>query len=306
MTFPVLVLGFNRADKARAVLEAVHAGKPSAVYFVVDGPRTGRGDESKVAEVQNVIGEFQWKCPVQTTFHSENVGVKRAMSEALDWFFANESRGAVLEDDCLPSPDFFRFVALALRKYESNADVGMVAGTNFLGSVRRDHYDAIFSEGHIWGWATWADRWQQHRDTPINLADVKNAPTYYGVGWPYRRRLANLAEKGHLDSWAIPWLLFLAEAQLYCAIPTRNLVSNVGHGADGTHTSGGSRFADLRTGMMPSVIRLPDIVIPDRTYQFRYASGIRLEHAVHVVRRPAVQVIRFVLSKVRRSTRGAT
>jgi hypothetical protein len=305
VTVPVLVLGFNRADKVRAVLSAVHAGEPSAIYFVVDGPREGRDEETKVAEVQAVIAEFRWECPVHTVFYENNLGVKRAMSESLDWFFSNESMGAVLEDDCLPSPDFFRFIAQSLVKYRDYSNVGMVAGTNFLGSVRRGRYDAIFSEGHIWGWATWSDRWQHHRRTRFAVSDVVNAPAYYGIGWPYRRRLAESAEQGRLDSWAIPWLLFLAESKLYCAIPTKNLVSNVGHGADSTHTSGRSRFANLQARAMPAVIDLPDVVTPDLMYQARYAVGLHVEHALHSARRPAVGALRGSMTKLRGLVRGS-
>jgi hypothetical protein len=39
-------------------------------------------------------------------FRDENLGCKRSVSSAIDWFFA-ENR-IVLEDDCLPSASFFR------------------------------------------------------------------------------------------------------------------------------------------------------------------------------------------------------
>lgn len=293
MSVPVLVIGFNRPSNVRAVLSAVHSSEPESLIFAVDGPRAGRGEEAVVRAVQSVVDEFSWTCPVIKLFRDTNVGVRRNVAEAIDSLFNYGKAGIVLEDDCNPTPDFFVFANACLAKYVDNPKVGMVAGSNFLGSVRRDH-DALFSEGHIWGWATWKDRWDQHRETSVSVAETVNASKYYGVGWPYRRRLARAAESGRLNSWAIPWLLGLAERDLYCAIPARNLVSNIGHDSAGTHTSGGSKFAALAVSRMPDYIRLPDLVVPDKRYQWHYAMMLNFEFVVHAIRRPVVRVLRRI------------
>lgn len=289
----VLVTAFRRPDLTAEVLKAVYEANPSVLYFSVDGPRVSRNDAEAVEEVRRTVDRFDWKCPVVRIFHATNIGAKAAVTHALDTLFSAEQAGIVIEDDCLPSHDFFAFADAALEKYRDNEKVGMIAGTNFLKRTPRLKADALFSEGHIWGWATWADRWKEYRSEERVYSQYKNAPTYYGLGWKYRRMLIEQAQASRLDAWDIPWLLYLAEEDMYSLIPTRNLVSNLGHKPDtSTHTSGRSRFAGLKTYALDSNIRLPDEVRKDVLYQAMYAIAVRTEHAVHTLRRPLVAWIR--------------
>lgn len=294
MDIPVLVLAFRRPNQTRAVLRAVHQASPSHVYLVVDGPRPGRDEESEVQKVRELIDEFDWKCPVTRLFNERNLGTKASMELGLDQFFSRETRGVVLEDDCLPNADFFRFVEAALSKYQEDMRVGLVTGTNFLGVTERLGTDVIFGEGHIWGWATWANRWNDYRACPRTAKPWKEAKRYYGPSWRYRSRLIRRFQSGVLDSWAIPWLLHLAQTAQVCAIPTRNTIANIGHGLASTHTTGGSRFASLPRLGLPAVLRMSDEVEVDAGYRWRYAIGLETERAWHTCRRPIVNVLRTI------------
>ncbi len=109
---PVLVLGFNRPDTTRRVLESLRAARPALVFLAVDGPRPGsRDDASRVAEVQSLTGLIDWPCVTKTLFRKANLGCKLAVSEAISWFFAEVESGIILEDDCVAHPSFFPFAA---------------------------------------------------------------------------------------------------------------------------------------------------------------------------------------------------
>lgn len=304
---PVLVLAYNRPDKLRAVLSAVHRSRPSKLYIVVDGAREAH--RNLVSETRAVVDEYDWGCDVERVFHETNLGVKRAMTAGLDRFFEQERFGAIIEDDCFPSPDFFRFLAEADARFSADKRIGMVSGTNFLRRFGRgDH--VLFTEGHIWGWGTWADRWREYRSSvgTLNEASVRR---YYGLGWPYRRMLISKARAGVFDSWAIPWLAYLASEQLLSVTPPVNLVTNVGHGLQGTHTSGRSRFANLPLFSLGPVLVCEGEVSMNRAYQRRYATGLQVEYLVHTLRRPFVLTVRKLwrsLGKGRREssdTRGS-
>lgn len=297
---PVLVTAFRRPSLTVKVLGAVHAANPSIVYFAVDGPRSNDGESEAVAEVRGTVDEFDWDCPVVRIFHDTNLGAKDAVTHALDTFFESEQAGIILEDDCVPSPGFFVFAQEALAKYRTTPQVGMIAGTNFLRRTPRRGVDALFSEGHIWGWATWADRWNEYRSQERTYTHYQNAPDYYGLGWKYRNMLIQQAHSEQLDAWDIPWLLHLAEENTLCLVPTRNLVSNLGHSREtSTHTSGRSRFAGLKTYEFRNEIRLPDEIRKDAVYQGTYALSVRFEHALHTFRRPIVAWLRGLMDPKR-------
>jgi len=294
---PVLILGFNRPEKIRLILQAVHEYGPSALYYAVDGARS-EAEEELVGAVRAVVDEFAWECSVHRLFSKTNLGSRYAVQRAVSAFFSRESDGLILEDDCLPAPDFFRFCEKGLDRYKNDSAVGMIAGTNFLGKFANREWDALFSDGHIWGWATWADRWEgQSVLVGDSARSASNLRKYYGVGWPYRRRLIDRYRQGKLDAWDIPWLASLAKRGMWCLIPTRNLVTNIGHGIGGTHTTGASQFADIEAYELPENIQLPSEVAPTRAYQRTYALRLRGEALLHRARRPLVSGVRRMVGK---------
>ena len=50
-----------------------------------------------------VLENVDWPCKVQRLYQTDNLGCKRGVGTAIDWFLANEDSGIILEDDCLPS-----------------------------------------------------------------------------------------------------------------------------------------------------------------------------------------------------------
>ena len=107
---PVLLIGFNRPDYMAEQIAAVRPARPSRLYISVDGPRSDRPEEGELCRKVRECAELvDWTCEVKTLFREKNLGCKYGVSGAITWFFENESEGIVLEDDCRPAVDFFRF-----------------------------------------------------------------------------------------------------------------------------------------------------------------------------------------------------
>ena len=64
-------------------------------------PRLFRPREILISE------HIDWPCQIKTRFCAENQGCQLGVSSAITWFFEQEEAGIVLEDDCVPHPDFF-------------------------------------------------------------------------------------------------------------------------------------------------------------------------------------------------------
>ena len=105
----LLFLVFNRPSCTKKVFEVIKKVKPKKLYVACDGSRNTI--ESKlVNEVREIIKNITWPCELKTLFRNNNLGCKLAVSNAIDWFFENEEKGIILEDDCLPHINFFIFV----------------------------------------------------------------------------------------------------------------------------------------------------------------------------------------------------
>src|SRR5262245_4245058 len=123
-TTPVLFLIFNRPDTTAKVMEAIRSARPRRLYVAADGPRPQPPDEADRCEkAREIATAIDWPCHLHTLFRKQNLGCRKAVASAIDWFFDHEEEGIILEDDCFPSGDFFRFCELLLPRFRSEKRV---------------------------------------------------------------------------------------------------------------------------------------------------------------------------------------
>ena len=239
----VLFLVFNRPDTTMKVFEKIRQAKPYRLYLGGDGPREGHdSDKEKVIKVREILNKVDWPCEVKTLFRDNNLGCKKGVSSAIDWFFENEEQGIILEDDCLPHIDFFSFCEDLLNRYAEHDRVSIITGGNFQNEIIRGDASYYFSKyPHIWGWATWKRTWNTFdRDIKFwpewkNSHDFKKKfPTY--LERKFWKKIFNQSFFGKVDSWGYPLFASILRQGGLAATPNFNLISNIGFGEDSTHT----------------------------------------------------------------------
>jgi hypothetical protein len=244
---PTLLTVFNRPDLTRNLLNRLRDIGVAKLFISSDAPRNP-ADEDLVAEVRGIITtEIDWDCNVQTNLRETNLGLKDAMVSALDWFFHHVDEGIVLEDDCLPSHDFFRLCAELLPRFRDEPRVFQIAGDNTSDiSIDQDWSYCFIRYPHIWGWATWKSSWALY-DRDLNLWASIAAEDMTGSVFPVaaERRVweptyDRLRQHGIPDTWDFQWAATIAMYDGLSAQATVNLISNQGFRSDATHTTGPS------------------------------------------------------------------
>jgi hypothetical protein len=232
---PVLFLVFNRPETTQEVFEAIRKAKPRRLYIAADGPRADRaGEIEKCQQVRLIATNIDWDCEIQTLFRDANVGCRRAVSEAISWFFKHEEQGIILEDDCNPVNSFFRYCDELLIAYSGDKRVGQISGFN-RGVSLSTSYSYFFSQDSpIWGWATWRDRWDLYKDDVADIAALSDYHEYTGAKRKFL--LALRSARGEIDTWDYLWTFALTDNNLLSTIPSTNLITNIGFGGDATHT----------------------------------------------------------------------
>jgi hypothetical protein len=252
----VLFLIFNRPETTARVFEAIRSAKPPRLYVAADGARDGyEGEEDRVVSARSIATAVDWPCELKTLFREKNLGCKRAIGEAISWFFDHEEQGIILEDDCLPHLDFFRFTEALLYEYEDDARVFVVTGNNFQNGCTRGDGSYYFSKfNHCWGWASWRRAWKCYQ------ADLSFWPEWSkSVDWMektpdvverrYWRKIFDRVHAGEIDTWDYSWIASVWFNGGLTATPNVNLVSNIGFGRDSTHTTWAeSPLAAIPTG----------------------------------------------------------
>ncbi|MDP1625100.1 MAG: hypothetical protein Q8L64_04995 [bacterium] len=291
---PVLITIFNRPDKVRALMSALALVKPSRLYVAADGPRHNvTTDVALCDEARAIASSPSWPCEVETLFSEKNLGVDPAVERAISWFFDNEESGIILEDDCIPHPDFFHFATEMLDRYTTDERVMMISGNNYQNGQKRGDGSYYFSRyANTWGWATWRRSWK-HYDTKLSSLDsfissdkvTSIRPADEIKHWTrYFKKL----KAGIHTPWDAKWIFAIWNNDGLCVVPNANLVENIGFGSDATHTANSNSQA-VRASSFPPPYHAPSTVVADDEADrylfesiYRLTFLRRLRHAVRV------------------------
>lgn len=267
---PIAYVVFNRPEHTEKTFAVIREQRPSKLFIIADGPRPGHPtDEQRCEEVRAIVKNVDWPCEVYRNYADSNLGLKRRVSSGLDWVFENVDRAIVLEDDCLAHPDFFRFCDVLLDKYKDDSRVSVITGNNFQDDQQRGDASYYFSKyNHCWGWATWRRAWECYSGD-LAFWPSWQASSAWELHVPdkaerrYWERIFTRIRAGAIDSWAYPWTGSVWYRGGLTATPNVNLVSNIGFGADSTHTANpDSHLAAMETTGLGE-IRHPEVVVQD-------------------------------------------
>lgn len=246
MNTPVLLITFNRPEHTRRVLEAIMAAQPQDLYVFQDGAREGNeNDAKKCAEVRRVVEELTKDTDVilHTLYSEKNLGCGAGPMTGISWFFNHVERGVVMEDDCLPHPDFFGYCEELLERYKNDEKVLFINSTLYDDRWKCEaSYD--FSGYMVTGaWAGWRRTWLGF-DLDLKGLDAK----------VFRKHVLRLTDNRAEANW---WFSIVKEIQqderkksywdyqmqihlfrnsAMTIHPKVNLVSNIGFDGAGTHT----------------------------------------------------------------------
>lgn len=243
-TLPVLLITFNRPELLKHVLEAVSIVAPAEIFIFQDGPRNEK-DLILCTEVRNVIEEMiSWPCNKHTYYSEKNMGCGPGPAAAITWFFNHVESGIILEDDCMPSRDFFFYCEDLLLKYEKNEKIGFIGGCNY-GYKTSDGSSYSFSSGHheTWGWATWRRTWRifDYELRSISKTAFRHTVKNYFKTFKEREYWMDIflkVKKNRFNDSCWDYQLYFSMwiKGMFAVCPNCNLVSNTGYGDDATHT----------------------------------------------------------------------
>jgi hypothetical protein len=242
-TPPVLIIAFNRPDSTRRVFAAVRAAKPAKLFLACDAPRPGKaGEAERVAEVRALVEAVDWPCEVRTKFPESNLGCGLGVSSAITWFLGEAGEGIILEDDCLPTPAFFRFCATMLERHRHDDRVATITGSNMAPLAKPPGSHGFSRITASWGWATWRRVWEGYRlfPEPIRADEPWLSSLHANAAGFLRREFAVFAE-GKARTWDYQFMVQVLRAGQLNVFPARNLILNIGFDGMGTHFGKGGR-----------------------------------------------------------------
>ena len=249
---PVLLLGYNRPQQMRGLIQSLVPLKPKLILLAVDGPKNNRpNDADLVRQTQDLVSEVTWDAEIRTRFRDSNLGLRRAVVDAVTWANSEYGRAIVLEDDVRAGPQLLEFLDYNLNAHQENRRIAHINGYNLVPKEHLtypDHASRLSIYPESYAWATWDRAWQKYDDDltwarNASIADIKRVcgSTIGALRW--KQNFA-LALSGRIDTWAFRWLASMWEQDWLMVSPNRNLARYEGRN-NGTHVIRHVKFSEL-------------------------------------------------------------
>lgn len=242
---PILLITFNRPKHVRRVLEEIRKQRPMQLFVAQDGPRSENEDDvQRISIVREVITELvDWDCELHTLYQEQNLGCGAGPVAAIAWFFSQVEQGIVMEDDCLPHPNFFGYCEQLLCRYKENERVQLINATLYADNLDCDA-SYCFSHYLVTGaWAAWQRTWSGfdldlHSLNPWKLRRKIYAMTGNSneADWWYFKIKEIQQDRTKKSYWDYQMQILLFAKGALTIQPRVNLISNIGFDAEGTHT----------------------------------------------------------------------
>ena len=170
---------------------------------------------------------------------------------------------------------FFTFCEVLLEKYKGDKSVWHIGANNFQDGIKRGDSDYFFSMySHIWGWASWRDRWQKYQ-VDVNHYNLESSLPFYTknrMQFKYFKHRKKQVASGKMNTWDYQWLYCMWENKGLAALPNSNLVENIGFDSDATHTKADSFLSKYLTASL-NLSNFPTQIIQNKEadeYAFKY------------------------------------
>lgn len=231
----VLIVVYRRFENLEEIVKVIAQATIPRLYLAVDVPplelQTKEYSLERDASIQKLK---QWcqknKIELFIWVRKNNLGCARSVLTACEWFFRQETFGVILEDDCIPSLEFFEFVSECRYQLENNNDILFICGTQHaeITNFSIDTYYILSSYPFLWGWATSSDRWSQIVDIYLNSEQYDGHSVKSKSETFYWKTGIRRASERRVDVWDTIVVGFMALKGVNAILPLQNLIDNRG------------------------------------------------------------------------------
>lgn len=283
---PVLVIGFNRPDMIVNLLERLYELGVANLFVSLDGPRSSA--ESLICEeTLALVKTFRHRFNLSVISRDYNLGCNLGVVSALDWFFEQNDRGIVLEDDCYPEKAMLEILDKKLDLVrDARHGIGMITAHNPFTTWPTN---VLSRYALIHGWATTSEIWLQVRRD------------FFKITLPQlvaRKRLSrslaesifwwansNRARLGGVDTWDGIFADRMWRLGYLTFVPEQNLIVNFGFDERATHTKNPTGGIHIR-------VEEEEKIDFDELMKSRYFK-IRSKHLMTAPLRVVLDLFRF-------------
>lgn len=277
---PIVLLAYNRPWHTEQVLNALHQcelANESTLYIYIDGLKQGASeiDITKHNDLIDIVKKRKWCKEVVVHVSDQNRGCRFGPIFGISEVLKKHEAAIILEDDIVVSPHFLRFMNSSLEYYRNYQSVFSISGFNLPENripIPVDYeYDVYVSlRQQNWGWATWANRWQQvdwNKDYITDFLKNKHQVEAFNRGGDDLSKMLQEELDGKSQAWDIQFSYAQFFYHAVSIIPCRSYTQNIGLDNSGTHTieqSSAQLNSDISKA--PKDARLLPVIYQDKRF----------------------------------------
>ena len=193
----------------------------------------------------------------------------------------------------MPANSFFKFCDVLLEKYRDDTRIRHITGCNLQYERKWGSGSYYFSNmTHVWGWASWKRAWKAY-DRTLGKYSETDAKTFLSAIFEDRLivdswvNIFNEVKAGKIDAWGYQLDFANYFNNGLTIIPNQNLISNIGFGANATHTlDAQSLYANIPLTEMMEIVD-PLSISPEKqadlivlTRDFNIEEKLRRENSL--------------------------
>jgi len=298
----VLIVAFARPTNLLEILKILTPLKFQVYIFVdkSDGRHNALNEQTMA-----LVGRLQSAANVHVMLSKTHLGVGKAVPAAIDWAFQSTDELIILEDDCIPSVEFFQYIDRFRTHISGKAK--MISGINLIPEHFRpvSHGTSTTSSyPSIWGWYTNYESWKDisvYIENPpktfkVLISAVVQPSKFFSLFFFYAAAIRTY--KSEVEAWDCQVALAMLIHRYVTILPSRNMVQNIG--AD--HVSSHEMTSQTRSSRV-----MADFESSNLFGEVNFEVG-KLRENDRILEREVYRIrIRHILSPIKASlTKGKT
>lgn len=241
-TIPILITFYIRHETLQEIFNVIRVLQPLNLILASDGPKTNKETEIfNINQAREIFETIDWECNVVKLYSDFNLGILNNTLNAYKYSFNNFDKLIIIEDDILPSLDFFYFCNELLNKYENDNRISFINGGNPFNLGRTSNYSYFFSRTFVSGAnAFWSRTFSdlnyiiENGLSSEQIHELKNQ-IYHGYDRLYFKYLSRKFKSNiNLSHEAILLYLLIVNSQVSLT-PHKNLVSSIAESSNSRH-----------------------------------------------------------------------
>ena len=275
MKTPILLLVYIKPQTTKRIIAVLRRIKAKKIYISINIPKKNENfffirNNNKV---KKIIKSINWNCKLIKKERKIHLDSYNSYRSAINWFFSKEKEGIILEDDTLPSLDFFEFCTKLLKKYRNNKKIAQICGSSFLNENFTGPNYKFSNYSFCWGYATWRRSINDFDGTLKTWKVIKKGNKLkkilnYRPFIIYWTSIFDELLLQKIKAWDYTWMLSNWNKRKLSIVPKKNLIQNIGFVRGATHTK--PKYKDWYTKIKPQKMILkdehPDLIKPDLKY----------------------------------------